>query len=91
MRDVFCVRTTLNIDDDVLETVKALAVRDRKPLGMVVSTMLRRAVEPSAKAPRATRNGIPLFPVSPNARVVTPEHIRELLEDDIKELLEQEQ
>ncbi len=89
MRDAFGMRTTLNIDDDVLETVKTLALRDRKPLGMVVSSMLRRAVEPPTSAPRATRNGMPLFPVSPNARVVTPEHIKELLEDDIKELLEQ--
>lgn len=81
------VRTTLNIEDDVLATVRALAIRDRKPLGTVVSAMLRRAVEPPTKATKATRNGIPLFPVSPNARVVTPEHIKELLEEDIKELL----
>lgn len=81
------VRTTLNIEDDVLATVKALATRDRKPLGTVVSAMLRRAVEPSPKAPKTTRNGIPLFPVSPHARVVTPEQIKELLDEDIKELL----
>lgn len=31
------VRTTINIDDDVLETVKAVALRDRKPVGVVVS------------------------------------------------------
>lgn len=36
-------RGTRRDDGDVLETVKALAVRDRKPLGMVVSTKLRRA------------------------------------------------
>lgn len=89
MRDASAVRTTLNIEDDVLETVRALAARDRKPLGTVVSEMLRRAVEPSPKAPKATRNGIPLFPVSTQARMVTPEHIKELLEEDIAELLEQ--
>jgi hypothetical protein len=49
--------------------------------------MLRRAVEPPTKAPKTTRNGIPLFPVSPHARAVTPEQIKELLEEDIKELL----
>ena len=89
MRDASAVRTTLNIEDDVLETVRALAARDRNPLGTVVSEMLRRAVEPSPKAPKATRNGIPLFPVSAQARMVTPEHIKELLEEDIAELLEQ--
>lgn len=74
------VRTILNIEDDVLATLRALATRDRKPLGAVVSAMLRRAVEPPIKAPKSTRNGIPLFPVSPNARVVTPEQIKELLD-----------
>lgn len=83
MRDATAVRTTLNIEDDVLATVKALAARDRKPLGTVVSAMLRRAVEPSGKASKGTRNGIPLFPVSPHARVVTPEHIKDLLEEDL--------
>lgn len=81
------VRTTLNIEDDVLATVRALAARDGKPLGTVVSAMLRRAVEPPTKAPKTTRNGIPLFPVGPNARAVTPEQIKELLEEDIQELL----
>ncbi len=76
------MRTTINIDDDVLDTVKALASRDRKPVGEVVSAMLRRAVEPPATAPRLYRNGIPLFPVGPDAGVVTPEAIKELLEDE---------
>ena len=82
MRDASEMRTTLNIDDDVLATVKALASRDRKPVGAVVSEMLRRAVEPSARSPRRTRNGIPLFPVASNARVVTPDVVKELLEDE---------
>lgn len=80
------MRTTLNLDDDVLETVKAVAARDRKALGIVVSDMLRRAVEPPVEPPvealRSVRNGIPLFPVSANAQVVTPEQIKKLLEDD---------
>jgi len=82
MRDVFSMRTTLNIDDDVLATVKAVAHRDRKPVGQVVSTMLRRMVEPPKDSPGRTRNGIPLFPVAPNARVVSPELVKELLEDE---------
>jgi hypothetical protein len=82
MRDASAVRTTINIDDDVLETVKAVAIRDRKPVGVVVSEMLRRSVEPPARAPRRIRNGIPLFPVAPKARLVTPDVVRELLEEE---------
>lgn len=80
MRDVFPVRTTLNLDEDVLEMAKMLAAREREPLGAVISRLLRRAVEPAAQAP-LERNGIPLFPVSSEARVVTPEIIRELLDE----------
>ena len=80
MRDAFFVRTTLNLDDDVLEAAKMLAARDQKPLGKVISGLLRRAVEPTAQAP-AERNGMPLFPVAPGARAVTPEVIKELLDE----------
>lgn len=80
MRDVSRVRTTLNLDDDVLETARMMAARERKSLGMVISGLLRRAVEPAAQAP-SERNGIPLFPVSRSARAVTPEIVRELLDE----------
>lgn len=80
MRDVFLMRTTLNLDDDVLETAKMLAARERKPLGMVISGLIRRAVEPTVQAV-GERNGIPLFPVSQGARTVTPDIIRELLDE----------
>lgn len=75
------MRTTLNLDDDVLEAAKMLAARERKPLGMVISGLLRRAVEPAAEAAPRERNGIPLFPVSSRARAVTPEIVKELLEE----------
>lgn len=77
-RDASTVGTTLNIDDDVLETAKALAVRDRKPLGKVVSDTMRDALGPAPGLPRRRRNGILLFPVRPDAGVVTPEHIAAL-------------
>lgn len=75
------MRTTLNLDDDVLEAAKMLAAREQKPLGEVVSGLLRRAVEPAVQAP-VERNGIPLFPVSRNARLVTPTIVKELLDED---------
>lgn len=80
MRDVSRMRTTLNLDDDVLETAKMLAARERKPLGMVISGLLRQAVEPVAEASEE-RNGIPLFPVSQGARAVTPDIVKELLDE----------
>jgi len=73
------MRTTLNLADDVLATAKMLAVRQRRPLGEVVSSLIRRAVEP-VPMPPAERNGIPLFPVSQGSRPVTPEIVSELLD-----------
>jgi hypothetical protein len=77
---LYCMRTTLNLDPDVLEAAKMLAAQQRKPLGTVISAMLRRAVEPPP-APPLQRNGIPLFPVNPGARAVTPEIVKELLDE----------
>ena len=74
------MRTTLNLDSDVLEAAKMLAAKERKPLGTVISDLLRRAVEPPP-APPLQRNGIPLFPVAQGARAVTPEIVKELLDE----------
>lgn len=80
MCDVSHVRTTINLDDDVLESAKMLAAKERKPLGSVISGLIRRAVEPAAQV-SGERNGIPLFPVSQGAKAVTPEIIKELLDE----------
>ena len=70
----------MNLADDVLETARLLAARQRRPLGEVVSGLIRRAVE-TPPAPAVERNGIPLFPVAQGARPVTPAIITELLDD----------
>jgi hypothetical protein len=82
MRDVYYMRTTLNLDPDVLEAAKMLAAKQRRPLGAVVSDLLRRAVVPPPSPPRQ-RNGIPLFPIAQGARAVTPEVVKELLEETL--------
>jgi hypothetical protein len=72
------MRTTLNLDDDVLAIAKSLAARQKKPVGEVVSTIFRKGLAPS-EPHRDTRNGITLFPVREGSGVVTPEIIEELL------------
>lgn len=76
------VRTTINLDDDILATAKAMAAQQRKPVGEVVSSLVRRALKPSGRQ-ITERNGIPLFPIRKDAKAVTPEIIRELMEDDM--------
>jgi hypothetical protein len=54
------LRTTVDIDDDVLQAVKEIAATRGVTMGQVVSGLLRQALEP----PRAsrTRNGVPVLP-----------------------------
>lgn len=76
------MRITLNLDPDMLEATRILAAKQRRSLGAVVSDLLRRALAQSINPPRE-RNGIPLFPVSPGARKVTPEVVRELFDSGL--------
>lgn len=73
------MRTTLTLDDDVLEAARAVAEQRGVAIGAVVSELARRGLE--APAPVAVRNGMRLFPVREGAGVVTPERVRELLEE----------
>jgi hypothetical protein len=54
------VRTTLDLDLDILQAAKELAAARGSTLGKVVSELARKALE----APRAARvrNGVPLLP-----------------------------
>jgi hypothetical protein len=62
------MRTTLTIDDDVLEAAKALADRQRVSIGEVVSELARQSLQQPTGF--SERNGIPLLPVgNPKARV----------------------
>ena len=54
------VRTTLDIDDDVLQAVKELAEVRGLTAGQALSTLVRQALTPDR--PARTRNGIPVLP-----------------------------
>ncbi len=57
------MRTTLDIDDDVLQAAKELAESRRTTAGRVLSELARTALE-APKAARA-RNGVPVLPHRP--------------------------
>ena len=58
------VRTTLDIDDDILQTAKELAAMRRTTAGRVLSELARKALEPDR--PSRTRNGVPVLPRRPS-------------------------
>ncbi len=59
------MRTTLSIEDDVLDSVRKVADRRRQSIGAVVTALLRDALTP--KAVSVDRTGLPTMPVQPGA------------------------
>lgn len=75
------MRTTLNIDDDVLEALKRYAEGRSIALGKATSELVRRGLEP----PMQTRmvNGFCTVVLPPDSPKVTTEHVKRLLEDEL--------
>jgi hypothetical protein len=62
MRDARCcgVRTTLDVDDDVLQAAKEIAANRGSTAGRVLSELARKGLAPARTA--KVRNGVPLMP-----------------------------
>jgi len=75
------MRTTLDIDDDVLEAAKGLARQSDRTAGAVLSELARRALT-NVTAP-STRGGVGGFvPFERRGGLVTNEQIDRLREQD---------
>ena len=77
------MRTTLDIEDDVLQAAKELAAREGSTAGRVISSLARRGLmtpAKQAKVAQPTRGGIPLLPS--RGEVVTMDHIRGLKDQE---------
>lgn len=71
------MRTTLDIDEDVLEAAKQIAAVRSTTAGRVLSELARQALTPTQEQP-AVLNGVPLLPPRPGARPVTLEEVNRL-------------
>ncbi len=60
MRDDPSVRTTLDIDADVLQAAKDIALSEGKSTGKVLSELARRGLAP-VRSKIKVRNGVPLL------------------------------
>lgn len=79
------MRTTLDIDDDLLLAAKEIARRERSAAGQVVSRLLRRSLTGAeADAPRARRGGVAGFVpfAAPLGVLVTNEQVERLRESE---------
>ena len=81
MRYATSMRTTLDIDDGLLLTVKEIARAEKKTAGEVVSDLLRDSLQPKSIV-QEYRNGVPLLPRSPHGVRVTVELVHRLRDED---------
>ncbi|MEP6848222.1 MAG: hypothetical protein ABI999_05150 [Acidobacteriota bacterium] len=77
------MRTTLDIEEDVLQAAKELAKRDGGTAGQVISRLARRGLAEShspSKKSSASRGGVPILPS--RGEVITLDHIQNLMDTE---------
>jgi hypothetical protein len=77
------MRTTLDIEDDVLQAAKEIAQKDGSTAGKVISQLARKGLIYPSSTKRTVvkyRNGIPLFPS--RGEIITLEHVQNLIEEE---------
>jgi hypothetical protein len=73
------MRTTLDLDDDVIAAARELASESRRSLGSVVSELARRGLTPA----RVEADGdLPVIRVPAGSPAITPEMVRRALDED---------
>ena len=77
---IVVMRTTLDLDDDVLQAAKEMAELRNKTAGQILSELARKALKP-ARAVRV-RNGVPILPSRPDAPILTVARVHELLDEE---------
>jgi hypothetical protein len=73
------VRTTLEIDDDVMAAARELAAGESRSIGSVISELARRGLTP---AQIAAEGGLPVIRVPAGTPPITPEMVRRALDED---------
>lgn len=73
------MRTTVNLDDDVMRAIRSMARERGTSLGTVISTLIRDAL----RTPEAIRYeaDVPVFHVREGAPPITPEMVQSALEE----------
>ncbi len=73
------MRTTLEIDNDVIAAARELASTEGRSLGSVVSDLIRKGLTP---AKVDTVDGLPVIRVPAGSPPITPEMVRRGLDED---------
>lgn len=79
LQKVIKMRTTLDIDNDILQVAKEIAKRDGISMGKALSRLARQGLIRSDNVKK--RNGVPLFPQPEKGTVVTLELVNQLRDE----------
>jgi hypothetical protein len=74
------MRTTLDIDADVLQAAKELGELRKKTAGQILSELARQSLQPTHTY--RVRNGVPILPHRPGAPLITSADVRKWMDED---------
>lgn len=76
------MRTTLDVDDDVLQAAKEIAERDHTTAGKVISRLVRKSLSSPSESSSTyiMKNGIPVFPAT--GEIVTLEKVQQIMDEE---------
>jgi hypothetical protein len=78
------MRTTLDIEDDVLQAAKEIASKERSTAGLVLSRLARAGLRGKGQTQEGRaklKHGVPVFPAR-RGEVVTLEHVQKLMDEE---------
>ncbi len=73
------MRTTVDLEEDVLLAAKEIARQQGRTLGRILSDLARQAL--TQRTSVASKHGLPQFPVQPDAGVVTLDLVNRLRDE----------
>lgn len=73
------MRTTLDLDDDLLAAARELAAAERRSLGSVISELAWRGLTPARVG---AAGDLPVIRVPAGLPAITPQMVRRALDDD---------
>jgi hypothetical protein len=75
------MRTTLDLDEDVLQAAKELADTYGITAGKMLSNLARKALTPTGPVPKV-RNGVPLLPQRTGQEIMTMKLVNQLRDEE---------
>ena len=76
------MRTTIDLDSDILRLAKQLSAEREQSLGRIVSDLVRKGLQPANEV-AAQPGFIPVLPRKPGGGPVTAQAVKELLEMEL--------